>query len=346
MARSDAGIRRCGRCIAVNADDVRAQARAVDAAVPGGAGAGAARRRAGGGEGRAGPGAVSDDRRHPIPRRRPATPRRDGRRAAARGGGAARRQDEHAGGGPRRHRDQPAPRLARATRTTRRGSPADRAADRPRRWRRDSARSPSRADAGGSIRIPAALCGVVGLKPTFGRVSEHGAATLSWSLAHVGADRRNSARRRAGVSRRWPGPTQTTRIRSASRGRAVSYHRISFRPAEDRDIPRRGSSTRRRKWWRRAGRRSTRLVSLGAEVREVEIPDLHFVRPAHLITAAVEWAAAFAKLSRRERREFRRRTCDWSCDWRTASADGLRPRAAAAHGGCARTLPTRCARWT
>ncbi|MBV70461.1 MAG: amidase [Myxococcales bacterium] len=42
------------------------------------------------------------------------------------------------------------------------------------------------ADGGGSIRIPAALCGVVGLKPTFGRISEMGAAPLCWSVAHVG----------------------------------------------------------------------------------------------------------------------------------------------------------------
>jgi Asp-tRNA(Asn)/Glu-tRNA(Gln) amidotransferase A subunit family amidase len=42
------------------------------------------------------------------------------------------------------------------------------------------------ADGGGSIRIPAGLCGVVGLKASFGRVSEHGAAPLGWSLAHLG----------------------------------------------------------------------------------------------------------------------------------------------------------------
>ena len=42
------------------------------------------------------------------------------------------------------------------------------------------------ADGGGSIRIPASFCGLVGLKATFGRVSEHGAYPLDWSIAHVG----------------------------------------------------------------------------------------------------------------------------------------------------------------
>jgi Asp-tRNA(Asn)/Glu-tRNA(Gln) amidotransferase A subunit family amidase len=145
------------------------------------------------------------------------------------------------------------------------------------------------ADGGGSIRIPASLCGVVGLKATWGRISEAGAAPLCWSVAHVGPlgatvqDVALAYAVIAGPDPRDPNSRQQPPVHLST-------------PTVDRlDGVRLGVFS---PWFKDAAPAvvSTceavleKLRGLGASVVEVEIPDLELARLAHAITILTEMA--------------------------------------------------------
>jgi len=72
----------------------------------------------------------------------------------------------------------------------------------------------------GSIVFPSTSCGVTGLRPTFGRVSRHGAMALCWSLDKIG--RSPAQPMRSSSSARSQAPTPTIRTRSIDRFQGCS----------------------------------------------------------------------------------------------------------------------------
>ena len=159
------------------------------------------------------------------------------------------------------------------------------------------------ADGGGSIRIPASFCGVFGLKATFGRISEHGAAPLCWSLAHVGPLAANASDLAlaygvmAGADPKDPHSTHQPNVRlPAPDATDLSGVRLGvFTPwFEDADA---GVV---------AACRSLldELVAAGAEVREVTIPELGLLRTVHLVTIVSEMLAAHLQYAPAHRRHY------------------------------------------
>ena len=147
------------------------------------------------------------------------------------------------------------------------------------------------SDTGGSIRIPAALCGGVGMKPTFGRVGKMGVFPLSWSLDHVGPITRtvednalflNSL---AGHDSEDPyavdlPPEDFTRDLERGLQRAgIGIPTSFFTEHLDEQVE------------ARLRQAAEVFVSVGAEVREVEIPNLwETLRAQRLVLAAEAYA--------------------------------------------------------
>ena len=148
----------------------------------------------------------------------------------------------------------------------------------------------------GSIVTPASFCGVSGLRPTYGRVSRHGAMALSWTMDKIGPMCRSAEdcwvvlRAIAG-----PDPADPTAVdrdlldsRYVSGGRPVA-------PGRPRLAVLTGTGEEEQESVRESFARSLNLLATYAEIEEVELPDLPYGPVAGTIIRA-EVASAFEEL--------------------------------------------------
>jgi len=161
------------------------------------------------------------------------------------------------------------------------------------------------SDTGASIRQPAACCGIVRLKPSFGRISKFGALPLSWSLDHIGPMTRSVAdaalmlQALAGPDPRDPNcadrpvPDYLAGLGTgvaAVGGKRIALARGFFFADCDPEVAAAVTAAART------------LEDLGARIEEIELPELDSAYLTGGITIACEAAAYHAK-NLRERPE-------------------------------------------
>lgn len=147
------------------------------------------------------------------------------------------------------------------------------------------------SDTGGSIRIPASFCGVVGLKPTYGRVSRNGLFPESWSLDHVGPITRRAEDAAlmlsiiAGrddldpMSSERPVPEYVRVLRNGISGLRIGVPKSYFFDHCDREIRKAVYSA------------IDVLRTLGCTTDEFEFPHIHEIMAAHRIIDRCESSA-------------------------------------------------------
>jgi Asp-tRNA(Asn)/Glu-tRNA(Gln) amidotransferase A subunit family amidase len=159
------------------------------------------------------------------------------------------------------------------------------------------------ADGGGSIRIPSAFCGLVGLKSTFGRTSSYGSAPLTWSndqLGPLAAYAGDAAYMYAIMAGPDPKDPNT-----------INHPGMIFEGVDRLDL--RGLTLGvYRPWFEHASmevveackRLLDSLRARGAKVKDVVIPELDAARVAHIVSITSEIATAQDKYARQHRRDY------------------------------------------
>jgi len=154
------------------------------------------------------------------------------------------------------------------------------------------------SDTGGSIRLPAASCGVAGLKPTYGRVSRAGAMPLSWSLDHLGPMTRtvaDAALMLGAMAGHDPADATSSRRAVPDYGAALARGVAGLRVGLPENYYFDGVSPEVAAAVREAARA---IAGLGAVVTELRLPDPQPVTETASIITWCESSAVHARIVR------------------------------------------------
>lgn len=151
------------------------------------------------------------------------------------------------------------------------------------------------SDTGGSVRQPAALCGVVGIKPTYGRVSRYGLVAFASSLDQVGTFGRtveDAARLldvvaghdpRDATSVNRPAPPVSGAVRDGVEGAVIGVPREYFPDTLDPSVRERTDAV------------LEGLREAGAEIRPVSLPTTELAIPCYYVVAPAEASSNLAR---------------------------------------------------
>ncbi len=151
------------------------------------------------------------------------------------------------------------------------------------------------SDTGGSIRQPASFCGVVGLMPTYGRVSRYGLIAFASSLDHIGPltktvkDAAIVLRTIAGrdpmdaTSADVPVPDYVAELEKPIKGLKLGVAKEYFGDGLDKEVRKSVEAA------------IQKLASLGCEIVEVSLPHTEYAIPTYYIVATAEASSNLAR---------------------------------------------------